>query len=189
MLRGSFISHSMRTEWIRRRRSSPSSRPMSKSSRFPHGTACPMTRVSPNPKVASARLDGLCRLASPEHELSARVVVTTLNASVQRVPTRKVVGSATYSISVGERIDLDQLVEFLGAQTDISGRELSGNRANSPCAAASSTSSHRVRSIPSVSTCSETSWRAFARSIPFPSVPWARVEGLKLAPISEVFPG
>ena len=80
---------------------------------IPAWDCLPYDRVSPNPKVASARLDGLCRLASPEHELSARVVVTTLNASVQRVPTRKVVGSATYSISVGERIDLDQLVEFL----------------------------------------------------------------------------
>ncbi len=73
----------------------------------------PYDRVSPSPDVASARLDALCRLASPGGGPAARVVLTTLNASVQRVPAREVVGSAVYSVSVGERLDLDRLVGFL----------------------------------------------------------------------------
>ncbi len=82
--------------------------------RIPAWDCLPYDRVSPNPEVASARLDGLCRLASSEPGSgSARVVVTTLNTSVQRAPAREVVSSAVYRASVGERLELDALVEFL----------------------------------------------------------------------------
>ena len=80
---------------------------------IPAWDCLPYDRVSPNPEIASARLDGFCRLVTRNTEGSARIVITTLNASVQRVPTREVIGSATYFADVGKEIDLDYLVGFL----------------------------------------------------------------------------
>ena len=80
---------------------------------IPAWDCLPYDRVSPNPETASMRLDGLCQLASASVENTGRVVVTTLNASVQRVPTRNIVGSAIYLANVGESIDLDNLLRFL----------------------------------------------------------------------------
>ena len=81
--------------------------------RIPAWDCLPYDRISPNPETSSMRLDGLCRLVADPIDASPRVVITTLNASLQRVPARDIVGSAIYTVRVGENIELESLLNFL----------------------------------------------------------------------------
>ena len=54
--------------------------------RFPAWDCLPYDRVSPNPELVSERIATLARLLEPGHR--PRLVLTTVNALVQRVPPR-----------------------------------------------------------------------------------------------------
>src|SRR5260370_41905347 len=56
--------------------------------RFPAWDCLPYDRVSPNPELVSERISTLARLLEPPGR--ARIVLTTVNALVQRVPPRHV---------------------------------------------------------------------------------------------------
>ena len=79
---------------------------------IPAWDCLPYDRVSPNAEVASIRLNALCKLAGSATD-SIRIVITTANASIQRLPVREVIASATYSAEVGTTIDLEELIAFL----------------------------------------------------------------------------
>ena len=78
---------------------------------FPGWDCLPYDRVSPNPDVSAARMAALAGLI---HTMPKRfVLLTTLNAATQRVPSRDVLRQAAFSAEVGGRIDEDALRAFL----------------------------------------------------------------------------
>ena len=78
---------------------------------FPAWDCLPYDRVSPNPEIVSQRMNSLSRLA--ESGSSVVVVVTTVNAILQRVPPRAALVGASFRTAVGDTIALDDLTRFL----------------------------------------------------------------------------
>lgn len=81
--------------------------------RFPAWDCLPYDRVSPNPEIVAERVATLTRLAEPA--AGPRVVLTTVNALVQKVPPREAFRGATLSLKKGGRIEPQKLAEFLEA--------------------------------------------------------------------------
>ncbi len=79
---------------------------------FPAWDCLPYDRISPNAEISAARMATLAALADGFDRPA--VVLTTLNAALQRVPTRAVVGSASFVAEVGRPIDLEALRGYLG---------------------------------------------------------------------------
>ena len=82
--------------------------------RLPAWDCLPYDRVSPNAAISSARMEVLSRLAREAGSHSGpRVVLTTVNALLQRLPARDIVAAAAFAAEVGEAIDLEALLAFL----------------------------------------------------------------------------
>ncbi|MDX5351416.1 MAG: DEAD/DEAH box helicase, partial [Paracoccaceae bacterium] len=78
---------------------------------FPAWDCLPYDRVSPNPELSARRMATLSVLADG---LKAPVVLlTTLNAAIQKVPARDVVRAASFRAEVGQRVDEARLKGFL----------------------------------------------------------------------------
>ncbi|WP_373352699.1 transcription-repair coupling factor [Pseudoroseicyclus sp. CXY001] len=78
---------------------------------FPAWDCLPYDRVSPNPDISAARMATLAALV---HDMPERfVLLTTLNAAMQRVPAREVLRGAAFTAEVGRRIDEGALRNFL----------------------------------------------------------------------------
>jgi transcription-repair coupling factor (superfamily II helicase) len=78
---------------------------------FPAWDCLPYDRVSPNGEITSRRIDTLTRLAGAQQK--PFVVLTTVNALVQRVPPRKLFDGRVLTLGPGGRIPLDRLQSFL----------------------------------------------------------------------------
>ncbi len=78
---------------------------------FPAWDCLPYDRVSPNPEIMSARIDTLASLAGAS--AGKRIVLTTVNAAVQRVPPRKLFDGRALRLAKGEAGNLDRLRSFL----------------------------------------------------------------------------
>jgi transcription-repair coupling factor (superfamily II helicase) len=77
---------------------------------FPAWDCLPYDRVSPNGDIVSRRIATLTRLATaPPDRL---IVLTTVNALVQRVPPRRLFDGRVLSLRPGGRIGLDRLQSF-----------------------------------------------------------------------------
>ncbi len=79
---------------------------------LPAWDCLPYDRVSPNAEIASRRIDALTRLADAKGD-RPRVVLTTVNALVQRVPPRKLFEGRSLVLGVGGRIPRDRLISHL----------------------------------------------------------------------------
>ncbi|GGG26088.1 transcription-repair-coupling factor [Caldovatus sediminis] len=82
--------------------------------RFPAWDCLAYDRVSPNPGIVAERVATLTRLLEPAGE-RPRVVVTTVNALVQKVPPREVFRGATMQLRKGGRVQPERLLAFLEA--------------------------------------------------------------------------
>ena len=82
--------------------------------RVPAWDCLPYDRVSPDPQVVSRRVEALTRLAMPRAGGGPRVVLTTVSAILQRLPPREMFAHASFTVSVGARLSLDDLSGFLG---------------------------------------------------------------------------
>jgi transcription-repair coupling factor (superfamily II helicase) len=80
---------------------------------FPAWDCLPYDRVSPRSDIESARLATLAALAARHDRSAPALVVTTINAAVQRVPPRESIAEASFLARTGSEIDLDQLNRFL----------------------------------------------------------------------------
>ncbi len=81
---------------------------------FPGWDCQPYDRVSPTSAVTARRMMTLARLArTRSSEQRPRVVLTTINALLQRVPPLRQVATETFSAAPGNAIDMDKLVEWL----------------------------------------------------------------------------
>ena len=78
---------------------------------LPAWDCLPYDRVSPNAEIMSRRIDALTRLAAPAGE--RRVVLTTVNAVIQRVPPRQLFRDRVLTLGRGGRMPLDRLIGFL----------------------------------------------------------------------------
>src|SRR5579872_5388804 len=78
---------------------------------FPAWDCLPYDRVSPNGEITSRRIGTLTRLADGA-EARPLVVLTTVNAVVQRVPPRKLFDGRVLTLGPGGRIPLDRLQSF-----------------------------------------------------------------------------
>ncbi len=81
---------------------------------FPAWDCMPYDRVSPNAAVVSRRMAALAALAGRKAEPGrALVVLTTVNAIVQRVPRRDDVARQSLAIAPGSRLPMEKLVGWL----------------------------------------------------------------------------
>jgi len=78
---------------------------------FPAWDCLPYDRVSPHPGIVAERMATLSRLSQPPDTLT--VVLTTVNAVLQRVPNRDFVARGSLSATAGSLIDMDGLVRWL----------------------------------------------------------------------------
>ena len=78
---------------------------------FPAWDCLPYDRVSPNSEIVSRRIDTLTRLASAA-AASRLIVLTTVNALVQRVPPRRLFDGRVLALRPGGRIGGDRLQSF-----------------------------------------------------------------------------
>ncbi len=78
---------------------------------FPAWDCLPYDRVSPNADISATRMATLAALAAGLP--GPFVVLTTLSAAMQRVPTREVLRGASFTARVGKRIDEKSLRDFL----------------------------------------------------------------------------
>jgi len=82
---------------------------------FPAWDCLPYDRVSPKSDIESTRLATLAALARRKERAGHAVVVTTINAVLQRVPPRSAIEEASFFAQVGHNVDHDALVAFLAA--------------------------------------------------------------------------
>ena len=82
---------------------------------FPAWDCLPYDRVSPVGDVVSRRIATLADLARAPVDAGrqGRVVVTTVNAALQRVPPRGMFAAGGFRALVGERVQVEQLTQFL----------------------------------------------------------------------------
>jgi transcription-repair coupling factor (superfamily II helicase) len=81
--------------------------------RFPAWDCLPYDRVSPNPALVSERIAALTRIL--EKPTGPRIVLTTVNALVQRVPPRATFANATMTLAVNGQVKPEELATFLDA--------------------------------------------------------------------------
>ncbi len=79
--------------------------------RVPAWDCLPYDRVSPQAEIVSRRIDAFAALVTAA--TPGRIVLTTVNAVTQRVPPRAMFLRPGFAARPGERLALDELVEFL----------------------------------------------------------------------------
>ncbi len=81
---------------------------------YPAWDCLPYDRVSPKSEILSRRMACLSLLVNRQNDAPV-VVLTTVNAVLQRVPPRGVIADASYHIRPGNVLELDTLLVFLGS--------------------------------------------------------------------------
>ncbi|MEO0391820.1 MAG: transcription-repair coupling factor [Pseudomonadota bacterium] len=80
---------------------------------FPAWDCLPYDRVSPKMEIVGKRIDALSRLLRPADKKRPRLVLTTINAMLQKTAPPDTFREASLSITVGGRLDADDLQQFL----------------------------------------------------------------------------
>ncbi len=80
---------------------------------LPAWDCMPYDRVSPNPAIVSQRMATLSRLTAPAAPETPGVVIVTVNAALQRVPTKAEVSAGSMPLAGGNRLNMDRIVEWL----------------------------------------------------------------------------
>ncbi|KIZ46480.1 transcription-repair coupling factor, partial [Rhodopseudomonas palustris] len=80
---------------------------------FPAWDCQPYDRVSPHGGILAQRLTTLARLARLAGSTKPLIVLTTVNAAVQRVPAREIVAAQALSVAPGNVVPMDSIVAWL----------------------------------------------------------------------------
>jgi transcription-repair coupling factor (superfamily II helicase) len=80
---------------------------------FPAWDCQPYDRVSPHGGILAQRLTTLARLSRLAGSEKPLIVLTTINAAVQRVPAREVVAAQALSVAPGQVVPMDSIVAWL----------------------------------------------------------------------------
>jgi transcription-repair coupling factor (superfamily II helicase) len=82
---------------------------------FPAWDCLPYDRVSPKPDIVGQRLATLAALARRKKDSGAAVVVTTVNALIQRTPPKAFIAGASFAARVGDTVNHEKLAAFPAA--------------------------------------------------------------------------
>ena len=82
---------------------------------FPAWDCLPYDRVSPNAEIVAKRMAALSGLMSwdADKRRKPRILLTTVNAALQRVPPRNVLKNVRFDCKIGDILDMGNLLEFL----------------------------------------------------------------------------
>ncbi|MEM7679978.1 MAG: transcription-repair coupling factor [Pseudomonadota bacterium] len=82
---------------------------------FPAWDCLPYDRVSPNPEISAKRVATLMALKrwEVEEKRYPRILLTTVNAAIQRVMPRDALESASLEARVGSRFDVEEVQQYL----------------------------------------------------------------------------
>src|SRR5665213_839975 len=80
---------------------------------FPAWDCLPYDRVSPNAPVVAQRMTALSRLARVKGRDKPSVLLTTVNASLQRVPAREFVATHALSVAPGNVLGMAGVIQWL----------------------------------------------------------------------------
>ncbi|RMD61368.1 MAG: transcription-repair coupling factor [Alphaproteobacteria bacterium] len=80
---------------------------------LPAWDCLPYDRVGPHRDVVARRIDTLTRLIEPSPAAAGRVIVTTVNALLQRVPPRAVFAARSLAARVGDELAVERLNAYL----------------------------------------------------------------------------
>ena len=80
---------------------------------FPAWDCQPYDRVSPHGAILAQRLTTLARLARLTGSEKPLIVLTTVNAAVQRVPARDAVAAQALSVAPGHVVPMDSIIAWL----------------------------------------------------------------------------
>src|SRR5471030_2964223 len=80
---------------------------------FPAWDCQPYDRVSPHGGVLAQRLTTLARLSRITGSAKPLIVLTTVNAVVQRVPAREIVAAQALSVAPGHVVPMDSIIAWL----------------------------------------------------------------------------
>jgi transcription-repair coupling factor (superfamily II helicase) len=80
---------------------------------FPAWDCLPYDRVSPNASVVAQRMTALSRLARVMGRDRPSVLLTTINAALQRVPAREFVATHALSVAPGNVTGMQSIIEWL----------------------------------------------------------------------------
>jgi len=79
---------------------------------LPAWDCLPYDRVSPHRDVMAQRIDALTRLIDADPAAGGRIVLTTVNALLQRVPSRAAFAGRSLAAKLGDRLDPAALTDF-----------------------------------------------------------------------------
>src|SRR5208337_422019 len=82
---------------------------------FPAWDCVPYDRVSPDTDIESRRIATLARLAHAKGGKAAIIVLTTVNAALQRVPPLTVVKKSAARLAAGSRLEMEAVIQRLEA--------------------------------------------------------------------------
>src|SRR4029078_11105264 len=80
---------------------------------FPAWDCLPYDRVSPHGAIVAQRMTTLSRLARVKGREKPAVLLTTVNAALQRVPARELIGKQALSAAPGNAIGMEGVVRWL----------------------------------------------------------------------------
>ncbi|MFP6746592.1 MAG: transcription-repair coupling factor [Alphaproteobacteria bacterium] len=81
--------------------------------KLPAWDSLPYDRVSPNPEICATRMNTLARLVGQAPPKAPAILLTTVNASLQRLPPRRSIEGAVFQAGVGAVVVVAELLEFL----------------------------------------------------------------------------
>ena len=79
---------------------------------FPAWDTVPYDRIGPNSEIVARRIAALARLVATSRK-DPTVVLTTVNAILQRIPSREFIRRSLKAIAPGQRIDMGELIQRL----------------------------------------------------------------------------
>jgi len=82
---------------------------------LPAWDCLPYDRVSPHPEIVARRVSAMVAISRAAAAGGPHLVVTTVNALLQRLPSRAVITASHFSTRVGGAVDIAALSEFLVA--------------------------------------------------------------------------
>lgn len=83
---------------------------------FPAWDTMPYDRASPRSAIMAERIKVLELLSSPKPPNKKRIVITTVNAALQKLPPRATLKNISFSLKKSEKLKPDELTEYLTAQ-------------------------------------------------------------------------
>ncbi len=83
---------------------------------FPAWDCMPYDRASPNTTIMAARMRALAALAQAPRTGQSRVILTTVNAALQKLPPKSALKNTVFDIKKGNRLNRDALIEYLTSQ-------------------------------------------------------------------------